>query len=108
MSYHTYYSLEFPNLSNNAQNDVLFDSIYHSVWNFIGFELSLDGNECAKWYDHDDHMIKVSKMYPTVLMRLHGEGDENGDLWNTYYLNGKMQHCPAEIIYPEFDETKLT
>lgn len=27
--------------------------------------------------------------------------------WIKYFINGKMQHCPAEIHIPEFDGNKL-
>lgn len=62
--------------------------------------------EC-KWYDHDKDMISFSKRFPDVLFTLEGQGEESGDLWNTYYKNGRMQHCTAIITYEEFDESKL-
>lgn len=63
-------------------------------------------DEC-KWYDHDDDMKNFSKKYPDVLFILSGEGEEPGDLWKTYYKNGKMQTAEAVITYEAFDEGKL-
>lgn len=108
MGYHTYYTLDFPDLNRSPHNQEELDSILELIRYHIGFKLSLDGDECAKWYDHDDHMLGISTSYPNILFRLYGEGDEKEDLWFTYYLNGKMQHCPAEFTFPKFDETKLT
>jgi hypothetical protein len=36
-----------------------------------------------------------------------GYGEEQGDMWHEYYLNGKMQRVNAEIIFADFDKTKL-
>lgn len=52
-------------------------------------------------------MIKLSKEFPDLLFYLHGEGEDAKDLWYKYYKNGKYQECYAEIVYPEYDESKL-
>ncbi len=74
-----------------------------------GYQFNEDGwmSEC-KWYDHESHMRIVSKQFPKVLFKLHGEGEEAGDLWDKYFLDGKMQKCRAEIVYPPFDKKKLS
>lgn len=56
----------------------------------------------AKWYDHDDDMCALSEKFPTVVLKLHGDGDASDDLWDTYYWNGCFQHCPAMITYEPF------
>ena len=61
----------------------------------------------TKWYDFIDDMEEFSKLFPGIVFCLHGEGDENSDLWDEYYLGGKSQHCDAEIIYPPYDPSKL-
>lgn len=61
----------------------------------------------VKWYDHHNDMVKISKMFPSELFTLEGEGEESGDIWKAYYKNGLCQDCPAKITFDEFDEGKL-
>lgn len=63
-------------------------------------------DEC-KWYDHEKDMRLYSKKHPKTLFKLIGEGEECGDLWHEYYLNGKMQRVKAEIIYAEYNQSEL-
>lgn len=62
--------------------------------------------EC-KWYDWKQDMKAISIKYPEVLFTLTGEGEEPGDMWIAYFKHGKMQVCPAQITYPEFNEEEL-
>lgn len=66
-------------------------------------------DEAFKWYDHEEYMRAMSLAIPDVLFELSGRGEEEGDLWKKYFLNGKMQECYAKIVvtYPEFDASKL-
>lgn len=74
-----------------------------------GDAIDENGNyiEECKWYDHDIDMKDFSKQYPHHLFCLKGKGEEQADLWKTYYKNGKSQECRAIITYPEYDESKL-
>lgn len=60
-----------------------------------------------KWYDHDEDMLAISEQFPDLLFELHGEGENAEDLWNAYYLNGRVQHAPAQIYYEPFSISKL-
>lgn len=71
----------------------------------IGFELGF--SDMVKWYEHDEDMRELSKRFPETVFCLHGEGEESGDLWRTYYKNGKAQECNAKIVYDDYDENKL-
>lgn len=73
----------------------------------IRYDLSLDSDEVYKWYDNENDMLLLSKEFPDVLFKLHGEGEDNEDIWNKYFMNGKMQYCPAKIVYEPFDKNKL-
>jgi len=61
----------------------------------------------TKWYSFEKDMKKVSKENPETLFKLSGEGEENGDLWEAYFKNGKMQMCKAIVTYNEFNENEL-
>lgn len=63
--------------------------------------------EKCKWYEHEEDMRRFSKLYPFILFELSGEGEESGDIWRKYFLNGKMQYCKSKIEFEPFDETKL-
>ncbi|MEI2465158.1 hypothetical protein [Niallia taxi] len=52
-------------------------------------------------------MREISKLYPGVIFKLHGEGEESGDVWYKYFKDGKMQDCPAKLAFDEYDENKL-
>jgi len=61
----------------------------------------------TKWYEYDEVMKAISMEYPHVVFELSGEGEESGDIWKNYYVNGKVQKCQARIVFDEFDEKKL-
>lgn len=66
-----------------------------------------EGAEATKWYRHDEDMLNLSREFPKVLFTLHGEGEEGGDLWRTYYLDGRLQKEKAVVAYAKFDLAKL-
>lgn len=99
MGYYTSHRLEIiegNDYVTDYENEIGEDSGYGNPF----------GEEC-KWYDHEDHMRKYSKKHPKTLFKLIGDGEENGDLWHEYYLNGKMQRVKAKIIFDEYDASKL-
>lgn len=73
----------------------------------LAFALEFDESDDLKWYDHEKEMRKLSEEFPDVLFKLHGEGEDNDDIWDKYFMSGKMQSCYAEIICPPFDRSKL-
>lgn len=52
-------------------------------------------------------MRELSKLFPTALFKLHGEGEENGDIWDKYFKDGKMQECYVKMMIEDYDESKL-
>lgn len=105
MGYYTNYSLYVE--SDNIAPD-LFEQIKYEVQKMNVFGWGWGGwSTYAKWYDYNQDMLLLSKKFPEVLFYLHGEGDNEEDLWDAYYQNGKVQNCHAEIIYPPYDENKM-
>lgn len=59
------------------------------------------------WYSEQEDMVLLSTKFPTVLFAIHREGENNDDMVDTYYWNGKMQVCPAIITYDDYDPAKM-
>ena len=97
MGYYTFFTLETDD----------FKTIFHEegISKISGYRHAFE--ESAKWYNHEDDMIRYSTMHPEVLFTIKGEGEDSGDLWIKYFKNGKMQECRAVITYPEFNEKLL-
>lgn len=106
MGYYTNYSLTVESKDIKPE---LLDQIDHEIRKMNELESWGGGTWSAytKWYDFDQDMLLLSKKFPNILFCLHGEGDNEEDLWDAYYQNGKVQNCHAEIIYPPYDESKM-
>lgn len=61
----------------------------------------------TKWYDSTKEMIAFSLKHPDILFKLEGEGEESGDIWISYFLNGKQQYCKGIVTFEEFNPEKL-
>lgn len=70
-------------------------------------EINIDSGQERYWYNYENEMKELSKKFPEALFKLHGEGEENGDIWDKYFKNGKMQVCKAAMTIPPYDESKL-
>lgn len=66
-----------------------------------------DGSCCesTKWYESDGFMRALSAKYPYTVFRLHGEGEEAGDIWDKYFVAGVMKH--QERLNPELPKPDL-
>jgi len=61
----------------------------------------------CKWYDHEEDMRVLSAKFPDHIFWLSGRGESEEDMWQKFFMAGKMQECYARIIYDDFDSTKL-
>lgn len=123
MGYYTNFNLEWertetwkdvPNCSHSPPSNVKFCSecgvargvrgLDMIVGDYIEEELNgvIDrdgrGHSSSKWYDYEDDMKKMSTAIPGVVFHLRGEGEENGDIWDLFALDGKVQKHYAQII----------
>lgn len=71
------------------------------------YEWSDDLTTNGKWYPWEVDMRLISLKFPGVLFKLHGEGEEGGDIWEAYFKDGKAQMCQAMITFQPFDESKM-
>ena len=108
MGYYTSHRLETS--AKNAEEEMSVIKAFREACEGARYAISDEGyaEEPCKWYNSSDDLIEFSKSHPEVLFTLSGEGEEAGDLWKLYVKNGKSQMARAELIYPEFDESKFT
>tara|TARA_R110002020_G_scaffold49068_1_gene140010 strand:+ start:355 stop:663 length:309 start_codon:yes stop_codon:yes gene_type:complete len=101
MGYYTDYTVE---VENGDPFDRVLDAIkeksFYSSW--VGNAL-----EGEKWYSQSDDVKAVSEVYPDKLIVVSGEGEESGDIWREYFLNGKSQYVKAKLTFEDFDKNKL-
>ena len=71
-------------------------------------DLSFGVEGTAKWYDWEKDMLSISTIFPDILFKLDGDGDDTEDMWSAYFLNGKTQFCPVEFVQDKFDPKNLT
>lgn len=107
MEYATSYGLEIKELKADS-NEAIIDNLRKAS---EGAKYAIDENgeteESSKWYDHEKDLIEFSKRYPSKVFILSGEGEETGDIWKSYFVNGKVQTEKAEIQVAKFDPAKL-
>ena len=112
MGYRSYFDLI---IYDDQMNDIE-ESLKHDVIKqFMEFSedakyvLDEEGHsqDSSKWYSEEQDMIEFSKKHPSLIFQLNREGEQNDDMCKSYYLNGKFQHCVAEVVYPEFDRSRL-
>ncbi len=104
----------FSSISELLENNTIDDSFVKKLTsNFEKInpneyveELFLSGMN-SKWYDNEENMIALSKKYKDIVFKLIAEGEDPGDISESYFSNGKSQVCHAEIVIPPFDKSKL-
>ena len=115
MGYYTYYNLNVRGIKSFEEFAELKTSMLgkkDNIRQIIGYaldegyynnngEASFAGNDCVKWYDHDEDMIALSKQFPDMTFQLNGDGENQGDLWETYYKNGESEDCRADCSIPD-------
>lgn len=117
MGYYTDYELKVHHYSVERKETIgvsLPDGIKRAIEEEIDKMRIMDGGNVddgyfcnAKWYDYDRDMCLLSLKFPTILFELYGSGEGSEDVWRAYFHAGKVQHCPGEIVYDEFDFSKL-
>jgi len=66
------------------------------------------GDEPIRWYNYDSDMKELSLKYPKAIFELTLIGEERGDNKRAYFKNGKVDLVNATIVYPPFDESRLS
>lgn len=109
MGYYTRYGFEVSasvdeNIGPNEEEWMLVNGHFHKI---VGCTMQEIEEEQTKWYDHEEHMRALSIRFPTFLFTVTGDGEEQGDQWIKYFVNGKMQEARAQITFDRFTKDKL-
>lgn len=77
-TYRTFHGIETP------KEDMLEDTCTNTSF-------YLCSSDMVKWYDCESDMIEFSKRFPNALFEIAGSGEEQGDVWECRFKDGRMQ-----------------
>lgn len=116
MGYYTSYNLDVNNVKSQAEHEAILDKLHElnvigyaldiGYWNERSKSSSFYSYDEAKWYDHDEDMIKLSEAFLKMTFKLYGTGEEPDDRWYCLYKNGEMEQIDAVITWPEPQKIK--
>lgn len=116
MGYNTHYSLKVELMIGSKVAELVDESPLSEVIKELregneeaAYVLDENGGseEGGKWYEHETEMKEFSLAHPNLLFTLHGEGEENDDIWTKYFLNGKVQVARAQVQIAPFNFKEL-
>lgn len=66
----------------------------------MSYALGLDGStyESCKWYEAVEDIGIMSQAIRGVIFHLEGEGEDAGDIWDAFALDGETQRHTAKIV----------
>jgi hypothetical protein len=119
------YLTRFKLLNEGQELDKIAEKIYEIIKNnnffcygIIGIGLTSSSTalirsrleyhyEQASWDGWDDDMKILSEALPSTVLHLQGIGEDNYDIWEAHFLDGKIQFCQAKVTISEFDPAEL-
>ena len=109
MNYYTCYSLRLEEGGENSETVAAVIEKLREI-DIIDYALSedLSTSAPATWYDYDEDMLEVSRAFPRVHFVLSGDGDDNEDIWEHHFWNGKSAKYKAEIRIPPLNMADLS
>lgn len=72
--------------------------------------IGLDGlttGEDLSWPEMEQEMKAFSKKHPEIRFNVYEEGSSFDGKCNYYFVNGKMQECWGETVFPKYSRSKL-
>lgn len=124
MGYYTRFDIKIYELIYNKDNipykfrevlggdlGLIQDFFYEEISGTYSLEDMMNGGESYKWYNQESNMRTVSKKFPDFMFIIKGEGEDSGDIWKTYWVNGECQHETAKIVkivFEPFDPSKFS
>lgn len=119
MGYYTYYSVEVLDYKGEPADrntlvkmgkdlNKITDGYFCNVDNYGDYGIDdILGWESIKWYDYENDMLALSRLYPTYRFNLYGYGEERDDNWIEHFKNGRCVHRDGYIQYEPWDPKVL-
>lgn len=113
MGYRTDYHLEATPMTEELFEQIDVALLEHNRY-FALNERSLNGEKgCWQddddtWFEYEEDMLAISKLFPQVRFILSGCGERNEDQWRQIFVDGRTQRCEGITVFPPFDEQQLT
>ena len=104
MGYYTLFKLSVECGDSSLLESDSFKADFNRI---TSYDLDALDNDLLKWYDYDNNMLEISKLYPNTVFLLTGDGEEALDLWKAYYCNGESERVEVEIKFPEVDVSSI-
>ena len=110
MGYNTCYSLRVKHISSKEEWDRLIGEMNER--DLLGYAFApseyvpddevqvFDSAGECHWYDHDEDMIKIARLFPNAVFQLYGVGEGYDDIWYIYYQGDNVEECRAKIVFP--------
>lgn len=103
MGYYTYYNLELLNATNEQEAEIanwLAKNVFGDEEPNYTYICDLL-NDSYKWYNHEDDIRTLSRLYPDIGFTLWGEGEDYDDKWVLYARDGVTTTSYATIVYAD-------
>lgn len=97
----------------NVSDTAMENCFHHVLQKTSGYQFHDNGDYLylgdAKWYDWNEHLSKISQMdtFKNELITVEGDGEEQGDMWKAYFLNGNVKVAKAVVSFPEVDMSEF-
>lgn len=62
-------------------------------------EMHIKNNDSIKWYGYMEDLIKISNMFPGILIHVYVNGEESGHFEEHYFKNGKVASSDGQIVF---------
>lgn len=100
LGYTTRYELSWEPYSQEVESGVALHIENHS---HMTYALLSDGctRQKCKWYSHMEDLVVLSRKFPGTTFHLSGKGEDAGDIWDVYALDGKIQKHTAKVMRVE-------
>ena len=114
MGYYTTFKLNAAEFKDRDQAEFfefkLIKESQYTGWDTKIYPVNENGYEVsgtltdAKWYNHEEALIRLSNQFTDVLIEVEAVGEEHGDHWLMRVRNGKSKRVKAQVTFPEFDD----